>query len=127
MVVAGKILRNILPFQKNNNHYFSLTKWESFYVLTKLCKHDIIIFDELLITPNHHANIITIELIERAELVTKGIKSCKKTISFPFVTSEVERYRYMDSAGEYEAWGTYFIFKKQKFNVYEVEENIVYG
>lgn len=46
------------------------------------------------------------ELIERAELVSNGIEACKKTISFPFGTTEVVCYRYMDSAGEYEAHGT---------------------
>lgn len=46
------------------------------------------------------------ELIERAKLVTEGIEACKKTISFPFGSNEVNCYHYMDSAGEYESWGT---------------------
>ena len=45
------------------------------------------------------------ELIERAELVTKGIEACKKTLTFPFGVSEISCYSYMDSVGEYEAWG----------------------
>ena len=45
------------------------------------------------------------ELIERAELVTNGIAACKKTLLFPFGTSSINCYSYMDSAGEYEAWG----------------------
>ena len=45
------------------------------------------------------------ELIERAELVTKGIQACKKTLMFPLVVSEISCYSYIDSAGEYEAWG----------------------
>lgn len=46
------------------------------------------------------------ELIERAKLVTEGIEACKKTISFPLGCIEVNCYHYMDSAGEYESWGT---------------------
>ena len=45
------------------------------------------------------------ELIERAELVAQGIKACKKVMLFPLGTSSVDCYSYMDSAGEYEAWG----------------------
>lgn len=46
------------------------------------------------------------ELIERAELVTKGIEACKKTIVFSLGKKEIECYSYMDSAGEYQAWGS---------------------
>lgn len=46
------------------------------------------------------------ELIERAELVKEGIEACKKTLSFPFGVSKINCYSYMDSAGEYEAWGS---------------------
>ena len=45
------------------------------------------------------------ELIERAELVTKGIEACKKNLTFPLGTSRINCYYYMDTAGEYEAWG----------------------
>ncbi len=45
------------------------------------------------------------ELIERAELVMKGIEACKKTLLFPVNTSSIDCYSYMDSAGEYQAWG----------------------
>ena len=45
------------------------------------------------------------ELIERAELVAQGIEACKKTLTFPFGTSSIKCYYYMDSTGEYEAWG----------------------
>lgn len=45
------------------------------------------------------------ELIERAELVTKGIEACKKTLAFPLGVSSINCYSYMDRAGEYEAWG----------------------
>ena len=44
-------------------------------------------------------------LIERAELVTKGLQACKKTLMFPLGVDEINCYSYMDSAGEYEAWG----------------------
>ena len=44
-------------------------------------------------------------LIERAELVNQGIQACKKTLVFPLGASEINCYSYMDSAGEYEAWG----------------------
>lgn len=40
------------------------------------------------------------ELIERAELVTNGIKACRKTLMFPFGVSEINCYSYTDSAGE---------------------------
>lgn len=46
------------------------------------------------------------ELIERAELVITGLKACEKTIKFSFGVSEINCYSYMDSAGEYESWGT---------------------
>lgn len=45
------------------------------------------------------------ELIERAELVSKGIAACKQTIKFPIGVTEVDCYSYTDSAGEYESWG----------------------
>ena len=45
------------------------------------------------------------ELIERAEFVKKGLAACKKTILFPFGVKEVQCYYYLDSAGEYKAWG----------------------
>ena len=45
------------------------------------------------------------ELIERAELVTKGIEACKKTLAFPLGTSSINCYHYEDSTGDYEAWG----------------------
>ncbi len=46
------------------------------------------------------------ELIERAKLVKEGLEACKKNIKFPLgETSTVSCYRFMDRAGEYEAWG----------------------
>lgn len=45
------------------------------------------------------------ELIERAELVTKGIEACKKTLVFPVGSSSIDCYSYTGTAGEYEAWG----------------------
>ena len=36
------------------------------------------------------------ELIERAELVMKGIEACKKTLLFPVNTSSIDCYSYMD-------------------------------
>lgn len=45
------------------------------------------------------------ELIERAQLVTKGIEACKKTLTFPFGVSEIYCYSYTDRAGEYSSWG----------------------
>ena len=44
-------------------------------------------------------------LVERAELVKKGVEACGKTILFPFGTNKVNCYEYTDSAGEYESWG----------------------
>ncbi len=46
------------------------------------------------------------ELIERAKFVTEALNACKKTIQFPFGTSEIDCYFYRDGFGEYEAWGT---------------------
>ena len=46
------------------------------------------------------------ELIDRAEIVTKGLEACKKTLVFPFGVSEINCYSYMDSAGEYQSWGS---------------------
>lgn len=46
------------------------------------------------------------DLIERAQLVTNGIEACKKTLAFHFGETQISCYQYMDSAGEYEAWGT---------------------
>ncbi len=46
------------------------------------------------------------ELIDRAELTMKGVEACKKTLTFPLGVSTINCYSYMDSAGEYEAWGT---------------------
>lgn len=46
------------------------------------------------------------ELIERAQLVKDGISACNKTLHFPMGVTEINCYSYMDSAGEYEAWGT---------------------
>lgn len=45
------------------------------------------------------------ELIERAELVMKGIQACKKTLTFGLGVKSIRCYHYIDSAGEYEAWG----------------------
>lgn len=46
------------------------------------------------------------DLIERAELVSKGINACKTSIMFPIEVNEVSCYSYTDSAGEYHSWGT---------------------
>lgn len=46
------------------------------------------------------------ELIERSKFVTEGLEACKKTIVFPLGCNEINCYSYMDSAGEYEAWGS---------------------
>ena len=46
------------------------------------------------------------ELIERAELVIKGVEACKKTLKFPLGEEKLNCYKYVDSFGEYEAWGT---------------------
>lgn len=46
------------------------------------------------------------ELIERAELVKKGIAACKQTLVFPLGTDEISCYDYTDGAGEYHSWGT---------------------
>ena len=45
------------------------------------------------------------KLIERAELVVKGLEACKKNIAIPLGESEVSCYIYTDRAGEYSAWG----------------------
>lgn len=45
------------------------------------------------------------ELIERADLVKRGLDACMKTLVFPLGIKEIRCYSYMDSAGEYEAWG----------------------
>ncbi len=45
------------------------------------------------------------DLIERAKLVTQGLEACKKTLAFPLGVKEINCYSYIDSAGEYEAWG----------------------
>ena len=44
-------------------------------------------------------------LIERAKLVTDGLKACTKTLLFPLGTEELCCYSYTDRAGEYSAWG----------------------
>lgn len=46
------------------------------------------------------------ELIERAELVSTGLKACKKTLLFPLGESETPCYNYWDRAGEYNSWGS---------------------
>ena len=46
------------------------------------------------------------DLIERAKFVTEALEACKKTLSFPFGVEEIKCYRYVDSCGEYEAWGS---------------------
>ena len=46
------------------------------------------------------------ELIERASLVTEGLKACKKTLLFPLGETEISCYAYTDRAGEYEAWAS---------------------
>ena len=56
------------------------------------------------ITVEELANIE--KLIERAKLVKNGVEACKKTITFPLGKSRINCYSYMDSAGEYEAWGS---------------------
>ena len=43
-------------------------------------------------------------IIEQAELVSKGIEACKKTIAFPLGTDTLQCYCYTDAAGEYSAW-----------------------
>lgn len=45
------------------------------------------------------------ELIERAKFVKEGLEACKKTLKFPIGETTISCYSYMDSAGEYEAWG----------------------
>lgn len=45
------------------------------------------------------------ELIEVAQFVEKGLEACKKVLMFPLGVDEISCYRYMDNAGEYEAWG----------------------
>lgn len=46
------------------------------------------------------------ELIERAKLVTDGLKACTKTLLFPLGTEELHCFSYTDRAGEYSSWGT---------------------
>lgn len=46
------------------------------------------------------------DLIDRAGLVVEAITACKKTLVFPFGTTEIACYTYTDRAGEYYAWGT---------------------
>ena len=45
------------------------------------------------------------ELIERANLVIKGIDACKLTLNFPFGKDMIDCYDYTDTAGEYHSWG----------------------
>lgn len=45
------------------------------------------------------------ELIDRADLVSKGIDACKKSIVFTFKEERIDCYDYVDSTGEYKAWG----------------------
>ena len=45
------------------------------------------------------------ELIDRARLIRDGIDACRKTLVFPIGQTRVRCYHYVDSAGEYEAWG----------------------
>ena len=65
--------------------------------LAKLIANGEITVDELA---NAH------ELIERAQLVLKGLNACKSTIMFPLGITEVNCYSYTDFAGEYASWGT---------------------
>ena len=46
------------------------------------------------------------DLIERAQFVVKALEACKRTILFPLGVTEISCYSFMDSAGEYEAWGS---------------------
>ena len=46
------------------------------------------------------------ELIERAKLVTDGLKACTQTLLFPLGTEELHCFSYTDRAGEYSSWGT---------------------
>ena len=45
------------------------------------------------------------ELIERARLVTSGLKACHETLLFPLGVEEIQCYCYTDFAGEYHSWG----------------------
>lgn len=45
------------------------------------------------------------ELIERANLVTEGLKACQKTLLFPLGADRLQCYSYTDRAGEYSSWG----------------------
>lgn len=45
------------------------------------------------------------ELIERAKLVTDGLKACSETLLFPLGKTELHCYAYTDRAGEYSSWG----------------------
>lgn len=45
------------------------------------------------------------QLIERAQLVIKGLEACKKTIKFNLGVTNVSCYSYTDRAGEYSSWG----------------------
>ena len=45
-------------------------------------------------------------LIERAKLVTEGLKACSKTLLFPFGVETLNCFSYTDRAGEYSSWGS---------------------
>ena len=45
------------------------------------------------------------ELIDRARLIRDGVDASRKTLVFPIGQTKVRCYHYVDSAGEYEAWG----------------------
>ena len=46
------------------------------------------------------------DLIERAQFVVTALEACQKNILFPIGVNEIPCYSFMDSAGEYEAWGS---------------------
>ena len=46
------------------------------------------------------------KLIDRAQLVVKGIAACKKNLVFPLGVNVISCYSYTDSVGEYSAWGS---------------------
>lgn len=46
------------------------------------------------------------DLIERAQFVTAALEACRRNILFPLGVTEIACYSYMDSAGEYQSWGS---------------------
>ena len=46
------------------------------------------------------------DLIERANLVAKGVEACKKTLLFPLGKTQIECYSYTHSDKAYSSWGS---------------------